>query len=342
MKGEGVFVHSAPRWLALLAVGIFAGVVALSPSPVEASPVAPRDYEPALNYWLEVDDLVVPYRWFSLYVMPGEELSLGVRYAGDRSFSLEPDTSLVSTGSNRWRWTAPDEVGRVQLTLRPDDGTDPMHLNVFVMRPRSEVVDGTLNGYRIGEYPQQPLGGRDVYLPPAGLIEVTEDMEDIRISPHFTLGQFLCKQPSGYPKYMVLRESLILKLELILEKLNEEGHDVEGFEILSGYRTPYYNEAIGNVPYSRHLWGGAADIYIDDGRPRGRMDDLTEDGSSSWRDARWLADFINEHFPLPEIPELDHIQGGIGVYGSNQVRGPFVHVDARGFPAEWTGSGVPD
>jgi acetyl-CoA carboxylase carboxyltransferase component len=59
-----------------------------------------------------------------------------------------------------------------------------------------------------------------------------------------------------------------------LQALNEAGRTVERFVVMSGYRTPFYNAAIGNVPYSRHVWGGAADIYIDDAPRDGEMDDL--------------------------------------------------------------------
>ena len=51
-----------------------------------------------------------------------------------------------------------------------------------------------LNGYRIGEYPATPLKGNPLYLPPPGFIEVTKDNQDTKVSPHFTLKQFLCKE----------------------------------------------------------------------------------------------------------------------------------------------------
>jgi hypothetical protein len=35
-------------------------------------------------------------------------------------------------------------------------------------------------------------------------------------------------------------------------------------------------------------------------------------------------------------PEL---VGGCGIYPGNGAHGPFVHVDARGYRARWTGSG---
>jgi len=99
------------------------------------------------------------------------------------------------------------------------------------------------------------------------------------VSPHFKLGQFLCKQPGGFPKYLVLDEILVLKLELILEELNRRGHAADTLHIMSGYRTPYYNKAIGNVDYRRHLWGKAADIFIDAAPADDMMDDLNRDGA---------------------------------------------------------------
>ena len=53
-------------------------------------------------------------------------------------------------------------------------------------------------------------------------------------------------------------------MELILQRLNAKGYRCDSFHVMSGYRTPYYNKAIGNVKYSRHIYGGAADIFIDE------------------------------------------------------------------------------
>ena len=61
-------------------------------------------------------------------------------------------------------------------------------------------------------------------------------VREVRLSPHFTLGQFVCKQAGGYPKYVVLRERLLLKLERLLEAVNAKGHAAETFHVMSGYR----------------------------------------------------------------------------------------------------------
>ena len=86
------------------------------------------------------------------------------------------------------------------------------------------------------------------------------------------------------------------------------------------------------MPYSRHVWGGAADFYIDEAPADGKMDDLNKDGRVDRADARWLADFING---MSQRGAFGKRIGGIGVYGSTSVHGPFVHVDVRGTRARW-------
>jgi hypothetical protein len=205
-------------------------------------------------------------------------------------------------------------------------------LNVFVMIPREAVRDEHLNGYRIGRYPAIALKGLDIYQPPRGFVEVTERNRHTLVSPHFSLGQFLCKQESGYPKYVVIRERLLLKIELILEKTNDAGFECETFEIMSGYRTPYYNKLIGNVKYSRHVYGGAADIFIDENPRDDMMDDLNQDGISDYHDAGILYEIIDAMYGRPWY---ERFPGGLGRYRKTSSHGPFVHVDVRGFRARW-------
>jgi len=174
--------------------------------------------------------------------------------------------------------------------------------------------------------------GEALYLPPDGYIELTEDNADLKLSPHFKLSQFPSKQSSNYPKYLVLREQLLLKLELLLEQVNREGIAADTFTVMSGYRTPYYNAAIKNVPYSRHVFGGAADIYVDVSPRDDVMDDLNRDGRFDYRDAQYLYEIADRLFGDPRLATL---RGGLGVYRSNAAHGPFLHVDARQQRARW-------
>jgi uncharacterized protein YcbK (DUF882 family) len=101
---------------------------------------------------------------------------------------------------------------------------------------------------------------------------------------------------------------------------------------MSGYRTPYYNKLIGNVKYSRHLWGGAADIFIDEHPEDGMMDDLNGDGRIDCHDAAVLYDIIDQMYGKPWY---ERFLGGLGRYEKTNSHGPFVHVDVRGFRARW-------
>jgi uncharacterized protein YcbK (DUF882 family) len=123
-----------------------------------------------------------------------------------------------------------------------------------------------------------------------------------------------------------------VKLELLLEKTNEAGYRCDSFVVMSGYRTPFYNHLIGNVKYSRHQWGGAADIFIDEDPVDGMMDDLNGDGKSDVRDAHVLYEIVDRMYGKPWY---EPYIGGLGAYRTTPNHGPFVHVDARGFRARW-------
>lgn len=241
------------------------------------------------------------------------------------------DKALRPVGERRWMWQAEQQPGfhRLEVTS-PTGGT--MLLNLSVQRSIAELRNGELNGYRIGDYPKTPLHGLPIYEPPDGFIEVHDADLDLPVSPRFVLGQFLCKQPGGFPRYLVLQERLLLKLEYLLDRLNDAGLRVANFHVMSGYRTPEYNARIGNGHYSRHVWGGAADIFIDEQPRDGVMDDLNADGQVDHRDAIWLADFIAA---LEQRPDYRPFMGGLSAYDANAAHGPFVHVDVRGWQARW-------
>jgi len=287
-----------------------------------------------LSFSLEVEGEVCPYDVLGIYVMPGE--SVRVRVLGDHGsdgFDVSAGDGLLERISElAWSWTAPRDPGLRTLSVYRRSTGESARLNVFVMVPATNLRGGVLNGYRIGDYPAKPWKGLPLYNPPKGFIEVTEENVSTPVSPHFTIGQFLCKQDGGYPKYLVLRERLVLKLELILDHVNDAGFRCGSFVIMSGYRTPSYNRAIGNVKYSRHLWGGAADIFIDEQPRDGVMDDLDGDGKTDLGDAAVLYELIDD---LYGRPFYERFLGGLGRYRRTRSHDPFVHVDVRGFRARW-------
>lgn len=272
-----------------------------------------------------IDGQSIAYPEFAIYLMPGQRVPVVAAAGATVKFADRPLTGEVLE--------APAEPGLSRLEIhQPKDG-ETVLIHVFTLVPASRVdADGRLNGYRIGRYPAEPLRGLAIYRPPRGFIEVTEANEDVQVSPNFRLGQFVSKQDHGYPRYLVLRTGLLLKLEQILASLNRGGRVTDKLVVMSGFRTPFYNHAIGNVPYSRHTWGGAADIYIDEAPADGLMDDLDGNGRIDIGDARWLARFVDA---MSKRGVFGSRIGGLGIYGSNAAHGPFIHVDVRGTAARW-------
>ncbi|NNU17241.1 hypothetical protein HK107_12995 [Parvularcula sp. ZS-1/3] len=285
---------------------------------------------------VQVQDLTVTHDVFFAPMIPGEVLDvqvMGRPSENEVSFKV-PGEGDALKGEVKLAWKAPDEPGHYPIEIRDETSGDMMTLNVFVSHPMSAVMDGELNGYRIGQYEKTPLRGLDAYLPPEGFIEVTDETRDIKVSPHFTLGQFLCKQqPEAEKKYLILRPELLLKLEKAVGLIEEEGFDVSTLFVMSGYRTPWYNKAIGNTTvYSRHLYGDAADVFVDIAPRNGVMDDLNRDGVVNKADANFLYDAVSRM--AAKDPDIV-LRGGIGSYAANARRGPFVHIDTRGTPARW-------
>jgi hypothetical protein len=205
---------------------------------------------------------------------------------------------------------------------------------VFTMRSFGQKVRAWLNGYRLGYWPQEKGRLRsEAYRNPDGFIEVTLDNEDTRVSEHFRLRDFVSHgQTEVWPKYVVLREPLLDKLELVIEDLNDHGVNAEGMRIRSGFRTPAHNQAVrgeGSARDSRHQFGDAADVYID-AVGNGKESDLNGDGKVNFADVKLILDAVER--VEARYPEL---VGGTGLYAYYGRSGPFVHIDVRGTRARW-------
>ncbi len=300
-------------------------VVAAATPWAAADDLAPGDH-------LRIRALTYPYDTGAVFVMPHEKIPIAVTAPASRLFSVAaPNGALLATGPNRWTWDAPREPGRYSLEVKNPAGKKVFDFNAFVMVPATTVRDGSLNGFQIGSYPATQPGGKPSYISPKGFIEVTRDNEDTKVSPNFRLKQFLTKQKSGHPKYMVLEERLIYLLEAIGRQLEARGWNAGDIFIMSGYRTPYYNKLIDDTQWSMHQWGRAADIFLDKNKD-GNMDDFNSDNVVDRSDAAALADMVEK---LSKTPELGDFIGGIGIYSATPAHPPFVHVDTRPWRARW-------
>ena len=203
----------------------------------------------------------------------------------------------------------------------------------LVLRPFGEKRGEVLKGYRLGRWPAERWIMARNYFNPDGFVEVTPANEGLALTTHFTLGDFLTHdQRAVWPKYVVLEEKLLDKLELVLQELNARGIATRHVVVLSGFRAPYYNDrgvGEGMARASRHQFGDAADLVIDDDAD-GRMDDLNHDGRVDLGDTAPLA------LALSRV-EARHpaLTGGLGTYTAMGPSGPFVHIDVRGTSARW-------
>lgn len=203
---------------------------------------------------------------------------------------------------------------------------------VFTMRSFGQKVRASLNGYKMGYWPAEKGRIRsEAYRNPDGFIEVTRENADTRLSEHFRLRDFLSHgQENVWPKYVVLRESLLDKLELVIQDLNAHGINAEGMRIRSGFRTPARNSAVrgeGSARDSRHQFGDAVDVFIDQ-EGTGRMSDLNGDGRVNFSDVKLILAAVER--VEAKYPEL---VGGTGLYTGRS--GSFAHIDVRGVRARW-------
>jgi hypothetical protein len=247
----------------------------------------------------------------------------------------------VIEGSPRPDFTAPEKSGIYKFAVELNKATRAIEdVSIVTLVPRSQKRGGRIGNYQLGSWPWES-GGKprsERYAPPSGFIEVTPQNQDFHVSEHFRLRDFLTKdQRSVWPKYLLLDPKLIDKLELTIQELERQGVKITGMHVMSGFRTPRYNHGGGNTAgranLSRHMYGDAADVYVDNNRD-GHPDDITGDGRVTVRDAERFAQ-------AAEAVERRHgsLVGGIGVYVACCGHGPFTHIDVRGYRARWRGTG---
>jgi uncharacterized protein YcbK (DUF882 family) len=263
--------------------------------------------------------------------IPGESIPL------PDSLRAQSELAYTERGTQAPAVPAPGRAGVWNVLVRVGDAIQAIpDFSLIQLVPLSEKRGGKIGSYEIGFWPYESGGvpRRASYAPPRGLVRVTPQNLNTPVSEHFLLRDFVTKgQVDVWPKYVALSTQLLDKLELTIQELQREGHPVENVGVISGFRTPYYNKSGGDPrgrgALSRHMYGDAMDIYIDNNND-GRMDDLNGDGRVDIKDARVLAaaaDRVEKQYPS--------LTGGIGVYAPTGAHSGFVHIDTRGFRARW-------
>lgn len=287
------------------------------------------------GFTVEFDGLLNPYSLITTTRMPEDSFDIVVLLEEEgepkRSFVMDADHGKVAQGKGTTlSWKAPAQPGIYCVKVLEEDTENKMCFHVAVLHPWDGESE-KLNGYPIGNYQDKPYRDNPRYKKPRGFIEVTEENKDTWISPHLQLSQFVCKQKADYPKYMLIDPRLLLKLEGVVEELEKSGRNASHLYISSGYRTPAYNKALGNkTSYSRHLYGDAADMFVDNNQD-GRIDDLDFSGSINDGDARFIQEKVQN-----VTASRRYLLGGLGFYSSASYRNPFIHIDTRGYSARWS------
>src|SRR5437867_4333025 len=257
-------------------------------------------------------------------------------YVTDAALEALARSARGASGKLRARFALPGKLDEALKSIA--------NFDLVSLVPFSAKKNGRVGLYFIGNWPAE-RGARgpgkapaDRYANPEGFIEVTPENQDTRVSEHFRLKDFLTHdQPNVWPKYLVLQMRNVDKLELVLADLAKRGVNTSGVVVMSGFRTPQYNAGGGNTGgragLSRHMYGDAADIYIDNDH-NGSMDDLNHDGRVDVGDSRFILESV-------EAVERAHPEliGGAGVYVACCGHGPFIHIDSRGYRARWSGTG---
>jgi hypothetical protein len=230
---------------------------------------------------------------------------------------------------------APSRPGFYQLALLQASPADSTLVNrervteptLAVMVPFAEKAAGILNGYHIGTYLAERIGGH--HDEPEGFLEVNPNDIDLPVSKHFKLGDFITHdgQTEVWPKYVALNPRLLDKLELVVAEVAKmrgvSPDSLTALDVHSGFRTPAHNAHVQRAARdSRHQYGDAADVVIDaDG-----------DGQFTRKDSRIVANAVDS--VEDAHPEL---VGGLGLYTSGRYRTSYVHIDARGHRSRWRG-----
>lgn len=133
------------------------------------------------------------------------------------------------------------------------------------------------------------------------------------ITAHFDVEEFACHDGTPFPEEWI--DERLKELCAVLEALRARlgGRPIR---IISGYRSPAHNAAVGGAKASQHMQGRAADFEVEGLAPS------------------------DAHAALLELLHAGAVEfGGIGLYPA------WVHVDVRptsGHLAQWTGAKVGD
>lgn len=236
-------------------------------------------------------------------------------------------TSLaLSATGKEFRFVLPRSHGTYTVTA--SDTTSVQEWIMIVPLNQDQFRTATINSFLVGFYGD---GNTRDHLPDRGFIELWPDVFDARISTHLSFSDFLGHTEGNWPQYMVLDLRLVYKLERVLEEVAKSYPEARDIHCISGFRTPAYNEEIGNeTGFSLHLYGAASDFWIEGWPANNLIDDLDRNKRIDVFDGELIVTAARRLEATGEVAV-----GGASAYRWITTHGPFVHLDTRGSAAVW-------
>lgn len=257
------------------------------------------------------------------------------------AFIAEPGARVLVSSPGPMRWSVLDMRGEGSefeftlprshgiFTLAAVDSASALEWAVIVPVQGCRMRTATLNSYPMGFFGGTEAATREHV--PDFFIELNSATYNTRISTHFAISDFLCTIRGDWPQYMAFDLDLAWKLEAVLSSVRMHYPEARSIHIISGFRTPAYNAQIGNeTDTSLHLYGKAADFWIEGWPPNDLMDDVDRNKRIDVYDGEFVVDLVRALEAAGEVPA-----GGASAYRWTEAHGPYVHVDTRGRPARW-------
>ncbi|MFA4984956.1 MAG: D-Ala-D-Ala carboxypeptidase family metallohydrolase [Candidatus Brocadiia bacterium] len=343
-------------WLmsAVLMVGVFVGwrvVVPLFDQGNSLTPSALADTTPFESPRFQIDFTAsAPRKQYRMYIasgsafvpLPDSEATICVKKSVNGpsvsgkftgpfpNFSIESDTL---------KFTTPTKAGAHAISFV--SGEDTLVLNCLVPEYAPDARKGIALGVKIGAYPN-PKGGTErmsknieCYDAPTYFVRIDSTTESLPLAPSIRVGDLVAitskENPTRHVNFAPADYTLIFKVDLAWRKFHKSHPSIPSWRLVSWFRTPRHNRLERGGTYSRHIYGDAVDIIVDQNGDL-RMDDINGDGKSNFADALEIAKVFEQMEWTGDVAF-----GGVGAYDypSEQSMGAAVHTDTRGFWSRW-------
>lgn len=280
-----------------------------------------------VSFEIEYKGITTSLKIVPLFLSCGEIETVKIKDNSVEKYIISENEQEILLENNSFNAEIKNEKYKTIKITKVSSG-ETVLVNIFKKEIDAYKCNGFVNGYKVGIYPYI----KDVNKKKYEFIEINQENRKMKISPNYTIEEFRSKPiTEKFPVYIMLDEKIIHKVEGMIENYRREHIYIEKFVIMSAYRTPVHNNKLGNGKLSRHVFGDAVDIFVDENHD-GKMDDINNDGVIDAKDIKMLYDIAAK---MDDSEKYSMFSGGLSMYESNRIVGQFLHVDSRGSKIRW-------